>query len=185
MSNGNFSLIRSTRLAVILALAAALPTLAQAQSNHTPYGPGHVFASVSEAAVDALATAHRRQLLGRTSRLSRGGTIVAVDGGYTYRAIETARPGAPDELRLRLDRNVVAHFHTYPSQGRRIDRLNEHHSRADRWVVDQLDSKRRPSYVLTPSLRVIVYRGRDEARGADVTVANLSQPSVPRKLAQR
>jgi len=174
-------LIRFVRFAVILVLATALPMLAQAGPDQTLYGPGHVFASVDAAAVDALAMAHRDQRLGRTPRLSIGGTVIAVDGGYTYGAFEVADPATPDELRLRLNDAVVAHFHTYPSQGKRVDRLNEHHSSADRWVVDRLDSKRRPSYVLTPSLRVVVYRGRHAGRDMESTVADLSRRQLARR----
>ena len=63
-------------------------------------------------------------------------------------------------LRLSLGPKAVAHFHTYPRRGGRLDPLNETHSVADRRIVDELDAHQRPSFVLTPSLRVVVYRGK-------------------------
>jgi hypothetical protein len=51
----------------------------------------------------------------------------------------------------------VAHFHTYPRGGVQVDRLNEAHSPNDRANVDLRDPLRRPSYILTPSLRVQRY----------------------------
>lgn len=178
-------MIRSIFASVFLITAIALPGSSETSPEFAPHGPDYIFASVDAAAIDALALAHREQVRSKNSRLSRGGAIVAEDGGFTYREIQTARPGAPDELRLRLGRKVVAHFHTYPTQGSRQDRRNETHSPADRWVVDEMDPRGRPSYVLTPSLRVVVYRGRAMAVGADTLVADLSQASASGLLAQR
>jgi hypothetical protein len=109
---------------------------------------------------------------------------VAVEGGFTYRAIQTASPDHPDGLRLRLGEDVVAHFHTYPSQGEHLDRRNERHSPADRRIVDQLDSKRRPSFVLTPSLRVVVYRGSNAGGAREGLVAELPTSERSRSVAQ-
>ena len=166
-----------------LGLLIAAPGWAQPEFHKTPEGPGTLFASIDGAASDALSWAHQLQREGRSPRLSRGGTIVAVEGRYTYGELVTARRSAPDKLVLELGVSAVAHFHTYPRQGGPIDRRNESHSRADRWVVDRLDSQRRPSYILTPSLRVVAYHGRAEARTSDLLVANLSQPADGQILA--
>jgi len=170
-------------LALLVILVS--PLAASADPGDTVRVRGHVFESVDQAAVDALALAHEISLASGRPRLSRGGTIVAVEGGYTYHQSAVASPGAPDSLRLQLHRNVVAHFHTYPSQGKELDRLNETHSPADRQAVDQSDSQHRPSYILTPSLRVVVYRGRDANELSDRFVADLIEPHRLGSLAQR
>ena len=167
----------------VLSLFVALPSLAQPEMQFSPLGPGSTFASIEAAAADGLAWAHKLQRESRNPRLSRGGTIVLVDSRYSYGVLLSASAASPDSLEMQLGSNVVAHFHTYPRQGGRIDRSNETHSRADRWVVDQMDSRRRPSFVLTPSLRVIAYHGRGEARTSDVFVAKLTQPADGRMLA--
>jgi hypothetical protein len=163
-------------LLAVAALLIAVPAFAQPELEVDPRGPGALFASIEAAAVDGLAWSHELQRAARNQRLSRGGTVFAVDGGYTYGELVVAHPATPDKLELKLGKSAVAHFHTYPSQGRRVDRTNESHSRADRWVVDRIDSKQRPSYILTPSLRVVAYHGRGKLRTADVFVASLSQP---------
>lgn len=178
-------MFRSILASVFLVTAIALPGSSETSTGFAPNGPGYIFTSVDAAAVDALALAHQEQVRSKNPRLSQGGVIVAEGGGFTYREIQTARPGAPDALRLRMGSKVVGHFHTYPTQGRRQDRRNETHSPADRWVVDRLDSRGRPSYVLTPSLRVVVYRGRAMAQGADTLVADLAKTSASGLLAQR
>lgn len=167
----------------VLALLVTVPALAEPTVGQSPEGPGTLFESVDAAAVDALAWAHQVERASRNPRLSRGGTIVAVAGGYTYGELVTARRSAPDKLALQLGTDAVAHFHTYPKQGRPIDRKNESHSRADRWVVDHSDSRKRPSYILTPSLRVVAYRGRSETWPSDLFVASLSQPADGQMLA--
>jgi hypothetical protein len=169
-------------LASIVLLASATAS-AEDPDRVTPRGPGAVFASVEAAAVDGLAWAHREQLVSANPRLSRGGTIVGVEGGYSYRELVAASPAAPDRLELRLTPDVVAHFHTYPRQGWRIDRDNERHSRADRRVVDRIDSQSRPSFILTPSMRVLVYRGQTPQRGAEQLVTKLEAASDGRMLA--
>ena len=148
--------------AILLAIVFASPALAgtRAKSLVVPQGPGTVFPTVDAAAVDGLAHAHQVSAHSGNRRLSRGGTIVAVEGGYSYGSLISAKAMAPDLLRLRLDEQTVGHFHTYPSQKGRIDRRNETHSRADRAVVDRHDSRHLPSFILTPSLRVVAYHGK-------------------------
>lgn len=148
---------------LLLAACIGLASVASADdaTRFEPRGPGAVFATVEAAAIDGLAFAHREQRQSDNARLSRGGAIRAVAGGFTYDALVAGTDSSPDELTLVLSQDVVAHFHTYPKQNPSIDRLNESHSAADRAVVDELDRLARPSYVLTPSLRVVGYFGRD------------------------
>ncbi len=148
----------------------------QAKSLVVPQGPGTVFFTVEAAAIDGLAHAHRVSAHSGNRRLSRGGTIVAVEGGYSYGPLISAKAMAPDLLRVRLDEQSVGHFHTYPSQHGRIDRRNETHSRADRAVVDRDDSGHRPSFILTPSLRVVAYHGRNVSKSKSQFVASLTEP---------
>ena len=178
-------MIRTPLSLLALLVVLASPFTLSADPGDAVQGHGYVFESVDQAAVDALALAHQNSLASGRPRLSRGGTIVAVEGGYTYHELVVAAPGAPDSLRLQLHPDAVAHFHTYPSQGKGLDRLNETHSPADRRVVDQSDSRHRPSYILTPSLRVVVYRGRDANEPLDDLVADLAEPRRRGWLAQR
>jgi hypothetical protein len=62
-----------------------------------------------------------------------------------------------------LTNDSVAHFQHYPAAnaGPR-SQVYERHSRQQRRVVDELDPLHRPSYLLTPSLRVVAYRGQGE-----------------------
>ncbi len=166
--------------ALLLAIALASPALAGtlAKSLVVPQGPGWVFPSIEAAAIDGLAHAHQVAAESGKRRLSRGGTIVAVEDGFSYGALISARAMSPDLLRVRLDEQSVGHFHTYPSQRGRIDRRNETHSRADRAVVDRHDSGHRPSFILTPSLRVVAYRGkhRPKSQPKSQFVASLTEP---------
>jgi len=170
----------------ILAAAVLLGSAPAFAGSDLPYvakGPGSIFSSVDAAATDGLAWAHQLQRAGRNPRLSRGGTIVRVADGYSYGPLVTARASSPDSLQFALGRDVVAHFHTYPHQNPRIDRRNESHSQADRWVVDRLDPKHRPSFVLTPSLRVVAYHGRGESRVAEKLVVSLGRSADGQMLA--
>lgn len=173
---------------LLACLAVAAPAMAGKQANVVPQGPGTVFDSVEAAAIDGLAFAHMRQLESRNKRVSRGGAVVAVKSGFTYGNLDVAKPGSPDRIRLRLPKKALAHFHTYPTQNSRADRSNESHSRGDRALVDYRDSQHRPSYVLTPSLRVVLYRGREMARrmrtgNVDAVVADLTQPVEIQRIA--
>ena len=169
--------MRRTLPFFVVALAVAFSSSAlagaTAQSAVAPKGPGTVFPTVEAAAVDGLAHAHQISTESNNPLLSRGGTIVAVEGGYSYGPLISAKAFAPGRLRLRLSERAVGHFHTYPSQRGRIDRRNETHSPADRAVVDRHDSGHRPSFVLTPSLRVVAYRGKP---AKDQFVASLTEP---------
>ena len=182
---------RSTPLAFLSLLACLVlgsPAVAGEKLNIVPQGPGAVFDSIEAAAVDGLAFAHQVQLESRNKRLSRGGAVVAVANGYTYGALDTARPVAPDTVLLRMPKHAVAHFHTYPAQNTSTDWMNEKHSKADRILVNSRDSMHRPSYVLTPSLRILGYYGRaaDEAaasKQAEALIAVLAEPTDSHRVA--
>jgi len=166
-----------------LVLASAVPALAGPEAPTAPKGPGHVFESVDAAAIDGLAWAHAEQRRSDSRRLSRGGVVLAVSGGYSYGPLQTATRKAPSQLSMQLGRDAVAHFHTYPQRSRRLDRRDEVHSRADRRVVDRGDSRHRPSYILTPSLRVVVYRGHRAPTKSEEFVARLARPGRLRLVA--
>ena len=173
-------------LLATLGLLLAGTATAGADMSVKPKGPGTLFDSIDAAAVDGLAWAHKLQQADHNKRVSRGGTVMAVEGGYTYGPLVRAKASSPDALRLELRKRDVAHFHTYPSQGAMLDHQNEAHSKADRWVVDHGDSKQRPSYVLTPSLRVVAYHGRGEVENTDdLFVASLTKPLDTRRLAAK
>jgi hypothetical protein len=161
---------------------------ARPESAVDPLGPGKVFETVEAAAIDGLAYARKVSMKSRNARLSRGGTIYSVENGYAHGRLVSARAEAPDQLRVKLGKAAVAHFHTYPAQYGLLDRRNETHSRADRAIVDVYDSKHRPSFVLTPSLRIMVYRGEandDAGEPQDQFVASLTQPLADQMLAGR
>lgn len=151
-----------------------------------PKGPGTVFDTVKAAAIDGLAYAHKQQVESCTTCVSRAGAVVPVEGGFTYGSLDVARSASPDRVLLRLPKSALAHFHTYPSQRSSLDRKNESHSKSDRSVVDSRDSQHRPSFVLTPSLRVVAYRGRAAAARAgshtyEAVLADLTKiPDVQR-----
>ncbi len=131
-----------------------------------PRGPGAVFATVDSAALDGLLLAYlESEKSDRPSRrLARGSTVFPVEGGYSYSPLATADPDQPGRVPLVLKPGDVAHFHTYPRGSSRINRINEKHSPNDRANVDRRDPLKRPSFVLTPSLRVQRYDGRSSEK---------------------
>ena len=169
---------RTAALNVGLFLVVGHALVAGAEDPLTPQGPGHTFPTVEAAAIDALAFAHLVEGQADGPRVSRGGGGYSRNGGLTYRSLRSASPASPEALSLPLGPRAVAHFHTYPRRGGQIDRRNERHSKADREIVDELDPKHRPSYVLTPSLRVVVYRGRHDARSSEEMITRV-EPVTP------
>lgn len=159
-------------LALTLGLSlgcAGIPTLADAQ------GPGNVFPTVDDAAVDALAFANERAHATRRVHRMHGGVILEVPGGYSYEHVDVAPADAPNELTLVLRANAVAHFRTYPrSRSFEVNQRNERFSEADLANVDHQDPHHRPAYVLTPSLVVRAYHGAQEGVRR---VARVSPPS--------
>ena len=134
--------------------------------------PGFVFESIEDAAVDALAHAHRTAAAGDRGRF-RIGTIRRASGGFTYteakRSNATVWHARPATLRYAMGPDDVASFIVHPRSGNaRIDRANEAPNRSERRLVDRLDSMQRPLFVLTPSLRVLRYAERRTAEVADL-----------------
>ena len=169
------ALSASTLLLISVGAVQAEPSTSDAQPKIQIRGPGAVFATVDAAAVDALAYAHSIGMKRGDERLMRGGTIVRVEGGFSYAVPETASRFEPRQVRIRLTANSVAHYKTYPKQKtgwRMTNRMNETHSDVDRANVDKLDPRHRPSYILTPSLAVKVYRGK---AASDLELARLDR----------
>ena len=111
-----------------------------------------------------------------------------VEGGFSYGALDVASGASPDMVPLRLPKSAQAHFHTYPAQKTSLDRRNESHSKADRSLVDYGDTKHRPSFVLTPSLRVVAYRGRAAAKRTgsqanEMMMADLTESAATQRIA--
>lgn len=170
------------RLVVALAVAgcASLPARYPPQAR----GPGAIFATIDAAALDALHFAYGRGGRGR-SHFEWGGTIRQIRGGYTYDGLVR---GSGHEVRLRLGAEDVAWFHTHMrTASSLVDRLNERPSPGDRHMVDRVDPRHRPLYILTPSARVVVYweGALAEVSGEDAFVARApaasGRRSVPRE----
>ena len=128
----------------------------------TPAGPGASFATVEAAALDALAWVTREKGAADRGRVFVGAIHVRPDGRYAYqrptRSEQTLFRRRPPVLRLSLQAEDVASYVVYPKTGAtRVDRLNEQPSPGLRRVVDEVDPRRRPLYLLTPSLRVVRY----------------------------
>jgi hypothetical protein len=138
------------------------PALGKLASDHPTRGPGAVFATIEEAALDALAWSRANGRLTDRRRL-RIGTIQRRPGGYAYsaplRSRTTVDSSAPLNVRFRLESEDVATFVLHPRSGRRsVDRRNESATPDERRLVDELDPRHRPIFVLTPSRKVIRYR---------------------------
>ena len=145
-------------------------------------GPGAVFSSIDAAALDALA--HCQRLADRDSRIARlrVGVVRPVPGGFTYEVTGTARYTLPWRVRWELQPTDVAHFHHAPAIGGRTrDAHYERHTPRLRRFVDERDPRHRPSYLLTPRKRVVVYRGQDE----ETEIARLGRGPRAGALASR
>lgn len=149
------------RWAVVAAAALAAGCLLAPQPPVLPArGPGEVFATVDDAALDALRYAYRLSL--RQRQVEYGGAVRRVDGGFTY---DAPVRGAEEDVTVRLGPDAVAWFHTHSRAGSsRVDRLNEQPSPRDREMVDRVDPLHRPLYIRTPGGRFIVYRNRRVSR---------------------
>ena len=133
-----------------------LPTnLAEAAERlaFKPRKPGTVLPSQEIAAVNALAYAYLSAHRAHSVNVMHGGTITKVEGGYVF---SRPRAAGREGLRIPLGPADVAHYKTYPTYGRAQDVWGETHSPRDRAAIDR---DGRPSYLLTPTLRVMVYRG--------------------------
>ncbi len=134
-------------------------------------GPGAIFASVEEAAMDALAWCYTSDRRERRDARVRGGTIQPSEDGYTYARVVTAKRSTPHLVSFALRPTDVASFRHFPETGNlENDRANEFHSARDRANVDRLDPLHRESYLLTPRAVVRVYAGN----GREFEIAKLA-----------
>jgi hypothetical protein len=122
---------------------------------------GSLFPTVEAAALAALERARTETVLADRGRL-RVGTIQHVANGYRYtpalRSRETVRSIAPMKVRFRLGPEDVATYVVHPRSRRpRIDRMKEALTAREKRLVDEMDPRHRPLYVLTPSLKIIRY----------------------------
>lgn len=167
------------------AISASAPDLVATRAEVQPLrprGPGAVFESADAAAIDGLWLAYLETLeqdRAGTQR-ARGGTVFPVAGGFSYTPLVAAREATPGRVPLVLKPADVAHFHSYPRADAHRNRINETHSPNDRANVDQRDPLRRPSYVLTPSLRVRRY----DALRRETRIARIDMHSRGLTLAQ-
>jgi hypothetical protein len=150
----------------------------------TARGPGARFASVEEAAVDALTYAYLQARVACDPEFMRGGTIHPVaDGYFSYGATYRAKPLSLHRIEYPLKPRDVARFHLYPvHRDPSINRENERASRVDRRSVSVVDPLHRPLFILHPSLRIRVYRG-EGPQAAEV--ANLRRPARPTRVAAK
>jgi cytochrome c oxidase cbb3-type subunit 2 len=137
-------------------------------------GPGTVFLSIEEAAVDALTYAYLRASEKNDTERMRGGTIYSVDTGYSYGEFQVASRLNPGKITYPLKPQDVARFHVYPrftfkSMYPWVSR-RERASWSDRHSVVVTDPLQRPLFILHPSLIVREHHGRNH--GA-IEVANL------------
>ena len=145
-------------------------------------GPGALFTSIDDAAIDALAYAYLQARGACDPELMRGGTIYPVgEGYYSYGEIHRANRWNPHRISYILEPQDVARFHLYPAnRDLATNRINERPSRKDLRSVRTVDPLHRPLYILHPSLAVRAYRGEDPQ---SVEVANLHRPARPPRFA--
>ncbi len=138
-------------------------------------GPGSLFDSIEEAAVDALTFSYlQAQAAGELERM-RAGTIRRSGAGYTYGEIHVANPRMQRRIEYVISGRDVARFHLYPSHADRdVNRGSERLSARDWRSVNVIDPLHRPLYVLHPSLAIRAYHGAD---GEALEVANLRGPA--------
>jgi hypothetical protein len=158
---------------IVLGLIAALATLGCAKMSHLladlknelqleALGPGTVFPSIEEAAVDALIYTYLRASDENDTERMRAGTIYSVDTGYSYGEIHVASGLLSHRISYPLKKQDVARFHMYPLSENRDDRrINERASQADRRSVAVEDPLHRPLFILHPSLVVREYHGKN------------------------
>lgn len=157
-----------TRLCAMGVAIASFALVGCASMNATedkvtvdPQGPGHTFATVEAAVVDAMAfsvlDARRR---GHADRMY-GGAIRMVEGGYSYGEPVVASAWKPLDIRYSITSLDVARYHVYPeAREMRENQNREHVTRWDRVSVDDRDPRHRTLYFLTPSLVVKAYHGK-------------------------
>ena len=165
---------RTPLLILSLSLAVGCASLSSPAPGTVVQGPGSVFQTAEAAAVDGLAWCAQDARRDPDRARLRIGVVRQVDGGYTYDTPGAASWAHPRRLDYTLRRDSVAHFQHFSAtpDGRRT-RHYERHSSHQRNVVDEVDPRHRPSYVLTPTMRVVVYRGD----GEEPEIARLHRPS--------
>ncbi len=162
MSLGSTTLIGFVSLLPLLMTVgcAYQPRDSRQTQEISAQGPGTVFFSVEAAAYDALSYSYLQSRADHKPAHSMGGTIYSVAGGFSYTSPLRAKKFSPDEVVYPLRPEDVGHYHTYPRHwDRRVNVIREKFSRFDRSVVNSIDPLRRPSFILTPKLKVKVYRG--------------------------
>jgi hypothetical protein len=132
---------------------------------------GAVLATLDEAAIAALVHA-RSNLTPLERECMLVGSIVRVDGGYTWQ--EPQRSGSyfartKPVVRLRVSSQHVASFVIHPRTGENeLDSANERITRREKRIVEA-DPQHRPIFVLTPSGRLLSH-AHDRA---PIEIANL------------
>ena len=139
---------------------ASGPNSSRQAADISAQGPGTVFFSIETAAYDALSYSYLLSRADRKPAHSMGGSIYSVAGGFSYTSPNRAEKFNPDEVNYPLRPEDVAHYHTYPRHwDRNVNLSRENFSKFDRRVVNSVDPLHRPSFILTPKLKVKVYRG--------------------------
>jgi hypothetical protein len=159
---------------IVLGLIAALATSGCANMSRLlgaldtdlqleAMGPGTVFPSIEEAAVDALTYTYLRASDENDTERMRAGTIYSVGTGYSYGEFHVANSLLSGQITYPLKPQDVARFHVYPRFTFKNSRgsHNERASQADRRSVIVADPLHRPLFVLHPSLVVREYHGRN------------------------
>ena len=94
---------------ITLSFALGGVAVAQADREVRPRGPGHVFSTIEAAAIDGLAFAHLQERSASGARVSRGGTVYVVEGGYGYRQLRKARADGGSEAGGPVDQATTGH----------------------------------------------------------------------------
>jgi hypothetical protein len=160
--------MRENLRCTVLGLFVALATSGCAEVSHfltafdtglqlQALGPGAVFPTIEDAAVDALSYTYLMARNEKDIEHMRAGTIYSVDTGYSYGEIHAARNMLTEQVSYPLRRQDVARFHMYPLSIRKNERV----SQADRRSVDVTDPLHRPLFILHPSLEIREYRGKN------------------------
>jgi len=138
------------------------------QQEWTPAGPGTVFGTIDEAAIDALGYAYLSSrstpLLRRTSS---AGAIRPVHGGFTYDEPTRGRKTREIRLRYRLAPTDVAHYRYEPRPSSEVDMAE----RKARSFVAGRDPLSRPLYTLTSTRTLRVFEADQGDEGDTGRVA--------------
>ena len=150
---GLFVALATSGCAEMSHLLAALDTDLKLQA----LGPGAVFPTIEDAAVDALSYTYLMAKSEKDIERMRAGTIYSVDTGYSYGEIHAFSNVLEGQVSYSLKPRDVARFHMYPLSIRKNERV----SQADRRSVDVTDPLHRPLFILHPSLEIREYRGKN------------------------